>query len=107
MCGANDPPSCVFGHLRYRLPDTVLGGLTWHATPRWDLTVMGRYLRFGSHDALTMRFVGPAGGGLRTAGLPERIDLAREFRDVVDVRLRAVRFASDRVRLSAEQHGKQ
>jgi long-subunit fatty acid transport protein len=88
VCPPDHPNGCVSARIRYDLPDTVTGGVTWHITPRTAVTGIARWITFSRHGQIVMRVVGPASGGLRTAGLPERIVLHRGFRNVIEGRLR-------------------
>jgi long-subunit fatty acid transport protein len=101
MCPPAIPSGCVSGHLRYDLPDIFTAGATWHATPRLAVTTVVRWLTYSRHDQINLRVVGPATGGLRTAGLPERIVLYRGFRDVIEGRVRVEREMATWLRLGA------
>jgi hypothetical protein len=93
------PGSCVFGDIRYALPDIITGGVTWHFSPRMALTGIVRWLTFSQHEDITLRVVGAQTGGLRTNMLPERIVLYRGFHDVVEARVRAERNLGTWLRL--------
>jgi long-subunit fatty acid transport protein len=99
------PPPCTFASLRYALPNTYIAGLTVHLDRRWDVSVMARYLAFARHEAVSLRIVGPPGGGLRARGLPESIRLYRGWQDALDLRLRATVQATERLRISATLRG--
>jgi long-subunit fatty acid transport protein len=105
LCPAETTSACLFGHVQYRLPDTIMGGFTYHVTPRLDLGLVLRWLNFSQHQDIRIRVVGPASGGLRAGGLPEQIVLFRGFRDTLDARVRAVVKLGDRVLLSGTLRG--
>jgi long-subunit fatty acid transport protein len=85
------PGACVFGEIRYDLPDILTAGVTWHATPNLALTTIFRWLTFSRHENIALRVVGAQSGGLRASMLPERIVLHRGFHDVVEGRVRIER----------------
>jgi long-subunit fatty acid transport protein len=88
---AENPSACVFGDIRYDLPDVITAGVTWHLTPRMALTGIVRFLTFSRHQTVSLRVVGAQSGGLRTNMLPERIVLYRGFHDVIEGRVRMER----------------
>ncbi len=102
-CPAGRTDDCVFGHIAYDLPDTIIAGATWHTTPAWDLTGIARLTIWSRHDSIALRVVGPAGTDLSALGVPESVVLHRGFQDSWDVRLRATRALLDsgRLRLAA------
>jgi long-subunit fatty acid transport protein len=100
-CPPSQPNGCVSGHIRYDLPDIFTAGVTWHVTPRLAVTGILRWLTFSRHDQIGIRIVGPASGGLRTAGLPERIVLHRGFQDVIEGRVRVEHEVTPWLRLGA------
>ncbi len=81
---------CVFSEMRYRLPDMFTGGVTWRAMPQLAVTGMARWLRYGSHDDIDLRLVGPSGDRLAKSGVADHLRLFRGFRDSWDVRARVV-----------------
>lgn len=95
--GLLDP--CLTGQLEYKLPGYLIGGATWHATSRLSLTGIVRWMRYESHDRISLRLVGPAGGTLGTA-TPDTITLYRGFQDSWDMRARVVFALSPWFRLS-------
>ncbi len=101
VCPAGGPTDCVFGRLFYRLPDTFTVGVTRHVSPRWDMTGIFRWTTWSRHERLTLRFVGPASGGLQAAGLPEQVALYRGFRDSFEARARLVGTFGPKLRLAA------
>ncbi len=98
LCNGLAQP-CATGQLEYKLPDFFIGGVTWHATPRLSVTGIVRWLRYGGHDRVSVRLVGPAGGGLGTAA-PDSLVLYRGFQDSWDVRGRLIYVIGRWVRLS-------
>jgi hypothetical protein len=90
---------CVFGDVAYRLPDVVIGGVTWHLRPGLQLDVMARWIWTHLHDRIDIRLVGPT---LDAAGLPQHIVLYRGFHDVVDTRARIAYWYRERLRVGAE-----
>jgi hypothetical protein len=100
VCGPAQPQPCVLAEMTYGLPDTLLGGVTVHASPLWDLDLIGRWLNFSRHETARIRLGGPVAGGLHP-DLPEHVVLHRGFTDVFDVRARATRRLGERVAVSA------
>jgi long-subunit fatty acid transport protein len=96
---------CVTSLLAYRIPTTVSAGFDLHLTPRWDLGVQGRWLDLSVHDAIRVRTVGPAGGALRSAGLPEQLPLHRGLQDVFELRLRGILKLGARLQIAAGVRG--
>jgi long-subunit fatty acid transport protein len=99
VCPPELAGGCVSAHLRYDLPDTLIAGVTWRITPRTAVTGIFRWLTFSQHDRIALRVTGPASGGLRTAGVPERIVLHRGFEDVIEGRVRLEREMAPWLRL--------
>ena len=64
-----------------------------------------RWLHLSTHESVAIRAVGPAGGSLRTAGLPDDLVLYRGLQDVLDVRLRTVIKLGDRIDIAATLRG--
>jgi long-subunit fatty acid transport protein len=81
---------CVFSEMRYRLPDMFTAGATWQATPRLAVTGMARWLRYGSHNNVDLRLVGPSGGDPTMQKTAEHLRLYRGFQDSWDWRARVV-----------------
>ena len=98
-CGGGQSARCVFGDISYRLPDVVIGGVTWHFGPGLQLDVMARWIWTHLHDKIDIRLIGPT---LEADGLPERIVLYRGFHDVVDTRARVAYWYRERLRVGAE-----
>ncbi|HLK88386.1 MAG TPA: hypothetical protein VKZ18_00750 [Polyangia bacterium] len=96
---AGQSARCVFGDVVYRLPDVVIGGITWHLRPGLQLDVMARWIWTHEHDRIDIRLVGPT---LDAAGLPQHIVLYRGFHDVVDTRARIAYWWRERLRVGAE-----
>jgi hypothetical protein len=99
------PEPCMFANLRYHLPWTVIAGLTAHASPRWDVTAIARFMALSRQESIRIRVIGPADDRLAATGGPERIDLYRGLRDVWEGRVRATFQAAEWVRLSATLRG--
>jgi long-subunit fatty acid transport protein len=89
LCSALGHAPCVSGEMQYHLPDMFTAGVTWHAGPHLDAVGIVRWLRYGSHDHVNIRVVGPSGTGLGTS-LPDQLTLYRGFQDSWDVRARLV-----------------
>jgi long-subunit fatty acid transport protein len=92
---------CSYGNIRYRLPDVFTGGLAWNISTRLTLSAVLRYFTYSLHDRITIRVSGPATGGLRDGGLPERIVLHRGYVDNFETRLRIARLMGSWLRLGA------
>jgi len=89
----------VFADVIYRLPDTITAAVAWHPSPGWELAAIGRMLIFpGGNDAVDIRLTGTA---LAEAGVPAHIVLHRGYRTLVDSRVRAAVWLSQRLRLGA------
>lgn len=95
---------CLTGQIEYKLPGYLIGGATWHASPRLSVTGILRWLRYGSHDRLSMRVVGPTGTALGTT-TPDTIALYRGFQDSWDLRARVIYAVSPWLRLSGTMRG--
>jgi long-subunit fatty acid transport protein len=98
-CGGGQSSRCVFGDVSYRLPDVVIGGVTWHFGPGLQLDVMARWLWTHLQDKIDIRLVGPT---LEADGLPQHIVLWRGFHDAVDTRARVAYWYRERLRVGAE-----
>lgn len=99
LCAA-DALACTTATLRYALPDRFTLGVTYRLDPRWEISGIARWLTFSLHDDIALRVIGPASGGLADRGLPDSIVFHRGFRDVFDLRARAVRRLGARVRVA-------
>jgi long-subunit fatty acid transport protein len=91
VCTEPLPASCVFGRLRYRLPDTLIAGVAFRPSAAWDLAASARRLGLGVHDTLALRVSWPADERARPPGGATRVDLHRGFRPAYELRLRAAR----------------
>jgi long-subunit fatty acid transport protein len=98
-CPTGSTTRCVFGDLRYNLPDVWIGGATWKVRPGLEVTGMARWLWLHTHDRIDVRLTGPT---LESAGVPEHIVLYRGFHDVWDIRGRVSYWLRERVRLGAQ-----
>jgi long-subunit fatty acid transport protein len=101
LCPSDRPSPCMFGRVGYDLPDTVVGGVTWHFSATTALTGIVRWLTFSRHDRIGVRIVGAAGSGLRAVGAPDSVTLYRGFRDVIEGRVRIERVIGTWLRLGA------
>jgi hypothetical protein len=97
-CGAGQSYHCVFGDISYRLPDIVIGGVTWYIRSGVALTAMVRWLRLHVHDRIDIRLTGVT---LDASGIPQRISLYRGFQDVLDARIRVAYWWREWVRIGA------
>jgi long-subunit fatty acid transport protein len=104
LCPSGLDP-CVSSRMVFHLPMMVAAGIDRHLTARWDIGVQARWLDLSVHDAIAVRVVGPAGGTLRSAGLPEELLLYRGLQDVLDLRLRTIVRLGDRVDIAASVRG--
>ncbi len=100
---ALDP--CVSTRVVLRLPTQLTVGVERHLTPRWDVALIVRWLDLSIHDQIAIRAIGPAGGSLRNAGLPEELLLHRGMQDVLDVRLRSLFRLGDRIDIAISLRG--
>jgi long-subunit fatty acid transport protein len=96
---------CVSSRMVFHLPMMVAAGIDRRLTARWDIGVQMRWLDLSVHDAIAVRVVGPAGGTLRSAGLPEELLLYRGLQDVLDLRLRTIVRLGDRFDVAASVRG--
>lgn len=101
FCPPDRTEGCTYGHIGYSLPDIVTAGVTWNVSPRLSLTGIVRWLTYSLHERIVLRVAGPATGGLRDSGLPERIVLHRGYRDSLEGRVRVARVMTSRLRLGA------
>lgn len=98
-CAGGQSARCVFGDATYRLPDVVIGGVTWRVRPGLELSVTARWLWLHLQDRIDIRLVSP---GLEAASLPDHIILYRGFKDVVDTRARIAYWWREQLRVGAE-----
>ena len=98
--GANASRSagCVFGNIGYRLPDTFIGGATWHLSRGLEVTGMVRWMHFSVMDRMDIRLTGTP---LQAAGLPQHIILHQGFQDVWDTRVRISYWLKERLHVGA------
>jgi long-subunit fatty acid transport protein len=97
-CPNGSTTRCVFGDLKYRLPDVWIAGVTWRLRPGLEVTAMARWIWFHLHDRIDVRLTGPT---LEANGIPSHVVLYRGFRDVWDLRGRVSYWWRERVRLGA------
>ncbi len=97
-CAGGQTDRCVFGDLKYKLPDVFIAGVTWRLKPGLELTAMVRWLWMHVHDRIDVRLFGPA---LDTHGLPQHIVMYRGFRDVWDTRVRVSYWWREQIRIGA------
>ena len=90
LCATLGHSPCVSGEMRYRLPDLFTAGVTWHATRHLDAVGIVRWVRYGSHDQIKIRVVGPSSDVLLGNTLPDQLTLYRGFQDSWDMRARLV-----------------
>ena len=95
-CGGGQSYHCVFGDISYRLPDVVIGGVTWYIRSGLALTAMVRWLGLHVHDRIDIHLTGLT---LDAAGIPQRVSLYRGFQDVLDARVRVAYWWRERVRV--------
>jgi hypothetical protein len=95
-CGGGQSNHCVFGDVSYRLPDIVIGGVTWYIRSGLALTAIVRWLRLHVHDSIDIRLTGLT---LDASGIPQRVTLYRGFQDVLDARVRVAYWWHERVRV--------
>jgi long-subunit fatty acid transport protein len=96
---------CVSSRMVFHLPMMLAAGIDRRLTARWDIGLQARWLDLSVHDAIAVRVVGPAGGTLRSAGLPEELLLYRGLQDVLDLRLRTIVRLGDRFDIAASLRG--
>ncbi|HEY0713029.1 MAG TPA: hypothetical protein VGF45_10170, partial [Polyangia bacterium] len=96
---------CITSRAAYRLPMMVMAGYQRQLTSQIALVVQARWLDLSVHDAVRVRIIGPAGGGLRGLGLPEQFVLHRGLQDTFDLRVRGLFRLGNRVDLSATLRG--
>ena len=98
MNGRSDGRGCVFADLSYKLPLTVIAGVTWHPRAGMDLTAIARVLSFAANDVIDIRLTGAA---LAMDGLPQHIILYRGYGTVLDTRVRYAQWIGPRLRVGA------
>jgi hypothetical protein len=98
MNGRTDGRGCVFADLSYKLPLTIIGGVTWHPRPGVDLTAIVRVLSFPANDVIDIRLTGAS---LAADGLPQHIILYRGYGTVMDTRVRYAQWLGRRLRIGA------
>jgi long-subunit fatty acid transport protein len=89
MCTA-DQPDCLFGQVSYHLPSIYSLGSSWQASRRWSISGMVRWLRYGSHDKVSILISGPGSQTVLGQSVPDHLVLYRGFVDSLDVRGRVV-----------------
>ncbi|HXI59288.1 MAG TPA: outer membrane protein transport protein [Polyangia bacterium] len=95
---ASQSTGCVFGSMAYRLPDTFIGGITWHLRHGLEITAIVRWMRFHAMERLDIRLTGTT---LEAAGLPQHIVLHQGFQDAWDTRLRVSYWLKERLHIGA------
>ncbi|HEY2899506.1 MAG TPA: outer membrane protein transport protein [Polyangia bacterium] len=95
---ASRSAGCIFGDINYHLPDTFIGGVTWHLFHGLEITGIVRWMRYHVMDQMDIRLTGTT---LQAAGLPEHIVLHQGFQDVWDTRVRVSYWLKERVHLGA------
>jgi len=85
-----DHPDCLFGQMSYHLPSIYSLGSSWQASRRWSVTGMVRWLRYGSHDKVTILLSGPGSQAVLGQVVPDHVVLYRGFVDSLDLRGRVV-----------------
>jgi long-chain fatty acid transport protein len=97
---SSDQPDCLYAQMSYHLPSIYSLGASWQTSQHWSLTGMVRWLRYGSHDKISILISGP--GSQQTLGqkVPDHIVLYRGFQDSLDARAR-VAYEDKQFRASA------
>jgi hypothetical protein len=85
-----DHPDCLFGQMSYRLPSIYSLGSSWQASRYWSVTGMVRWLRYGSHDKVSILISGPGSQTVLGQVVPDHVVLYRGFVDSLDMRGRIV-----------------
>lgn len=96
MNGRADGRGCVFADLSYKLPLTIIGGLTWHPRPGVEVAAIARLLSFPGNDVIDIRVTGAS---LAMDGLPQHIILYRGYGTVLDTRVRYAQWLGHRLRV--------
>jgi long-subunit fatty acid transport protein len=89
LCAPTNP-SCLSGQMSYRLPSIYNLGATWQATKNWSVTGIARWLRYGTHDRITILLSGPPDQTILGTTVPDHVVLYRGFQDSFDFRGRVV-----------------
>lgn len=100
LCASNPTGDCVVGQMVYHLPSIYSLGASWQLSRNWSITGMGRWLRYGGQDKITILLAGPSAQQTLGTMLPDHIVMYRGFVDSFDVRGRLV-FDRKPLRLSA------
>jgi long-subunit fatty acid transport protein len=90
LCVSPAPQACLSGQLRYRLPAIFTLGATWELNAHWSATGIVRWLRYSTHDKVTVLVLGPTNQTALGDSVPDHVVLYRGFSDSFDVRGRAV-----------------
>ncbi len=96
--GASPSAGCVFGDVNYRLPDSFIGGVTWHLRGGLEVTGIVRWMRYHVMQRMDIRLTGSS---LGAAGLPEHIVLHQGFQDAWDTRLRVAYWLKETLHIGA------
>lgn len=99
ICATGFSP-CTTGSIGFRLPSMLTGGIDGHVLRFLDLGIAARWVDLSVYDALRIRMVGPAGGAIQTAGLPENVVLHRGLKDTFELRLRSIAKIGTRVQVA-------
>jgi long-subunit fatty acid transport protein len=87
LCPSSTTSNCLVGQMTYHLPSIYSLGASWQASQHWSVTGMARWLRYGSHDKVTILISGPSSQQtLGTTAAPDHIVLYRGFVDSLDLR---------------------
>jgi long-subunit fatty acid transport protein len=97
-CASGGSDRCVFGDIVYKLPDVWTAGITWHARPGLEVSLIERWIWFHVQDRIDIRLTSP---GLQAASLPDHIVFHRGFHDVWDTRLRVAYWLREGLRIGA------
>jgi long-subunit fatty acid transport protein len=96
---------CITSRAAYRLPMMVMAAFQRQLSSQIALVLQARWLDLSVHDAVRVRLIGPAGGGLRGFGLPDQLVLHRGLQDTFDLRVRGLFRLGNRVDLSTTIRG--
>ncbi len=86
LCPANTTGNCLVGQMSYHLPSIYSLGASLQASRHWSVTGMARWLRYGSHDKVTILIAGPASQQTLGTIVPDHVVLYRGFVDSLDLR---------------------
>jgi long-subunit fatty acid transport protein len=89
-CNDEQHSDCLFGQMSYRLPSIYSLGSSWQASQHWSVNGMVRWLRYGSHDKVTILISGPGSQKVLGQVAPDHVVLYRGFVDSLDLRGRVV-----------------